>query len=52
MTPKKIFETGILYHHYANTAYPLTPVSFKNFKIQNQEEYIPFLKKEWIKLIN
>ena len=49
MTPKKIFETGILYHHYANTAYPLTPVSFKNFKIQNQEEYIPCLKKEWDK---
>ncbi len=25
MDPKQIFECGLQYHHYANTAYPLTP---------------------------
>jgi len=49
MKPKKIFETGLLYHHYANTAYPLTPVSFKNFRINDQNKYIEFLKKDWAK---
>ena len=24
MNPKTIYEKGILFHHYSNTAYPLT----------------------------
>lgn len=49
MTPKKIFETGLQYHHYANTAYPLTPHSFKSFRIATQDEYLEFLKQDWEK---
>lgn len=49
MTPKEIFETGLQYHHYANTAYPLTPKSFKDFRINNADEYKNFLIKEWSK---
>ncbi len=49
MNPKQIFETGLQYHHYANTAYPLTPGSFKKYKLKNQSEYIDFLKEEWAK---
>ena len=47
MTPQKIFETGLQYHHYANTAYPLTPTSFKNYRIREQSEYVKFLKDDW-----
>lgn len=47
MTPKQVFETGLQYHHYANTAYPLTPKSFKEFRINAPAEYPDFLKKQW-----
>ena len=33
--PQTIFETGLLYHHYANTAYPLTPGSFREYRIND-----------------
>ncbi len=49
MNPKQIFETGLQYHHYANTAYPLTPTSLKEFRIKDQSEYLDFLKSEWSK---
>ncbi len=49
MNPKQIFETGLQYHHYANTAYPLTPGSFKKYRLKEQSEYLDFLKKEWAK---
>ena len=49
MNPKQIFEKGLQYHHYANTAYPLTPASFKKYKIKKQSKYLDFLKKEWAK---
>lgn len=52
MKPEKIFEIGLQYHHYANTAYPLTPNSFKNYKIKEHSEYISFLEKEWSKTDN
>ncbi len=48
-TPKQIFETGLQYHHYANTAYPLTPTSLRNFRIKDASEYLNFLKSEWSK---
>jgi len=49
MKVKEIFEIGLQYHHYANTAYPLTPNSFKDFRIKNQTEYVDFLKQDWNK---
>jgi oxygen-independent coproporphyrinogen-3 oxidase len=47
MKPQKIFETGLLYHHYANTAYPLTPGSFREYRINDSSLIGDFLKKEW-----
>jgi len=49
MKPEQIFEIGLQYHHYANTAYPLTPKSFKDFRINNESEYLEFINKEWSK---
>lgn len=49
MKPKQIFDIGLQYHHYANTAYPLTPSSFKNFRVNKQSDFFPFLEKEWAK---
>lgn len=47
--PEKIFEYGLLYHHYANTAYPLMPNSFKEFRLKKEEGHSEFLEKEWNK---
>lgn len=46
---KKIFDSGLLYHHYANTAYPLTPQSFREFRINDPSTIEEFLKSEWEK---
>ena len=48
--PKQIFDTGLQYHHYANTAYPLTPKSFTNFKLNDESEYLKFLQVELSKV--
>lgn len=50
MKPSIIYEKGLLYHHYANTAYPLTPTSFIKYKIKNQEEIPVFIENELDKL--
>lgn len=47
MNPAKIFETGLLYHHYANTAYPLTPGSFREYRINDPAEIPAFLRQQW-----
>jgi len=47
--PQKIFETGLLYHHYANTAYPLTPGSFREYRINDSSLIADCLRKEWAK---
>lgn len=47
--PKLIFETGLQYHHYANTAYPLTTKSFKDYRVNNEVDYLNFLTKEFAK---
>jgi len=52
MEQKKIFDIGLQYHHYANTAYPLTPNSYRGFRIKNQAEYVDFLKQDWSKSDN
>lgn len=49
MEPKQTYETGLLYHHYANTAYPLTPKSFMQYRINDQSQIEDFLSSEWAK---
>ena len=46
-TPETVYETGLLYHHYANTAYPLTPASFMRWKVRDESEIRRLLKQEW-----
>lgn len=43
----KVYETGLLYHHYANTAYPLTPKSFMQYKLTDEAEIRSFVEQEW-----
>lgn len=50
LTPQKIYDTGLLYHHYANTAYPLTPFSFAEYKMREEKEIIALLKHEWFQV--
>lgn len=47
MNCEEIYETGLLYHHYANTAYPLTPGSFMKYKLRDRSEILEFVKEEW-----
>ncbi|MGN0678027.1 MAG: radical SAM protein [Oscillospiraceae bacterium] len=50
MKCSEIYETGLLYHHYANTAYPLTPRSFMQYKITDENEIKSFLAEQWKKV--
>lgn len=43
------YETGLLYHHYANTAYPLTPKSFMQYKLKDEDEIRDFVTQQWQK---
>lgn len=47
---RKIYETGLLYHHYANTAYPLTPASFMEYKVREKQAVDELLKRDWEKI--
>lgn len=49
MNCREVFETGLLYHHYANTAYPLTPHSFMQYRLNNRDEIYDFVVSEWQK---
>ena len=49
MNCREVFETGLLYHHYANTAYPLTPHSFMQYRINDRDEIYDFVVGEWQK---
>jgi len=49
MNVKQIYENGLLYHHYANTAYPLTPKSFMQYRINDPSKVQDFLVSEWSK---
>ncbi len=49
MDIKQIYENGLLYHHYANTAYPLTPKSFMEYRINDPSQIHDFLTSEWAK---
>ncbi|MDO5581253.1 MAG: radical SAM protein [Planctomycetia bacterium] len=48
MDPRKVFETGLLYHHYANTAYPLTPGSFRQYRLTDPAAIEQTLKENWL----
>lgn len=47
MMCEEIYDTGLLYHHYANTAYPLTPSSFMQYKLTDKKEIYDFVCEEW-----
>lgn len=49
MNVKQTFENGLMYHHYANTAYPLTPKSFMEYRINDPSQIQNFLTSEWDK---
>lgn len=49
MDCQKVYETGLLYHHYANTAYPLTPLSFMQYKLKDEKKISDFVREEWKK---
>jgi oxygen-independent coproporphyrinogen-3 oxidase len=49
MDVKQIYENGLLYHHYANTAYPLTPKSFMEYRVNDSSQISGFLASEWAK---
>lgn len=49
MDPKTVYDTGILYHHYAKTAYPLMPSSFRAFRVADKAESPTLLAEEWAK---
>lgn len=49
MRCEEIYETGLLYHHYANTAYPLTPHSFMEYKLTDDAEIRSFVTSQWQK---
>ncbi len=46
MRCEEVFQTGLLYHHYANTAYPLTPRSFMQYKLRDEGEIRNFVSSE------
>ena len=50
MTCEEVYETGLLYHHYANTAYPLTPASFMQYRLKDEKEIRDFVCEEWQKV--
>ena len=47
MTCEEVYETGLQYHHYANTAYPLTPHSFMQYKLTDKGEILDFVTEHW-----
>lgn len=49
MDCQQIYETGLMYHHYANTAYPLTPRSFMRYKLTDEREIFQFVQEQWQK---
>lgn len=47
MQCQEVYENGLLYHHYANTAYPLTPHSFLQYKLKDEREIRSFVESQW-----
>lgn len=45
MNCQEIFERGIKFHHYCNTAYPLRPTSLKQYELENTDEIYKVVKE-------
>ena len=45
MEYRDIFERGIKFHHYCNTAYPLRPNSLALYEVHNAEEVYRVVKE-------
>lgn len=46
-TIEEIFQKGLDMHHYANTAYPITPRSFREFKTKDKKEVDRLVIEQW-----
>ena len=45
MNCQVIFERGIKFHHYCNTAYPLRPTSLKQYELEDTDEIYKVVKE-------
>lgn len=45
MNCQEIFERGIKFHHYCNTAYPLRPTSLKQYELEDTDEIYKVVKE-------
>lgn len=45
MNCQEIFERGIKFHHYCNTAYPLRPTSLKQYELEDIDEIYKVVKE-------
>lgn len=45
MEYREIFERGIKFHHYCNTAYPLRPNSLASYEVHNHEDIYQVVKR-------
>ena len=45
MKCQEIFDRGIKFHHYCNTAYPLRPVSLSQYEVHDQEAVKETIKR-------
>jgi len=46
-TIEEVFQRGLEMHHYANTAYPITPQSFREFKVKKKDEVDRLIVEQW-----
>ncbi|HOX52385.1 MAG TPA: radical SAM protein, partial [Fibrobacteria bacterium] len=44
---RDLFQKGLFHHHYANTAYPLTPRSFQSFRVDDPSAREHLLVEDW-----
>ncbi len=47
MSCQEVFDTGLMYHHYTNTAYPLAPTSLVQYKLRDEKEIKSFVCEDW-----
>lgn len=45
MDCRRVFERGIKFHHYCNTAYPLKPNSLAQYELHNDEDIYSLIKE-------
>ena len=45
MKCKEIFDRGIQFHHYCNTAYPLRPNSLAQYEVHDAQDVYEVVKK-------